>query len=54
MYSIFGGAVDAFHRDPAKRLHVLGGAVRPQRLGMFSHCSTNTILAGSVTLSCRS
>jgi len=39
MISIFGGAEHAFHGDAAERLHVLGGAMRNQRLGVF-HCST--------------
>jgi hypothetical protein len=35
MTSIFGGAGKAFHGDAAECLHVLGGAVRHQRLGVF-------------------
>ena len=35
MTSIFGGARHAFHGDAAEGLHVLGGAMRHQRLGIF-------------------
>src|SRR5450755_1257774 len=53
MISIFGGA--AMHFTATRPKAFMWSAVRcGTSASSFSHCSTNTILEGSVTLSCRS
>src|SRR3954465_9584691 len=53
MYSIFGGAVMHFTATRPK-VFICSALPCGPSTSIFSHCSTNTILAGSVTLSCRS